>query len=113
MIRLLTIIVALSAACQAQARNTDGRYDNAQYKEWYESQFVTAPNGQRLWCCSIADGETYNGNYTLNPDGSVDLDNGVHIEAYRVLSDRANPTGHAVWWHTPAASYCFAPGPLM
>lgn len=39
------------------------------------------------------------------------------IDAWNVLKDSDNPTGHAVWWYLLGANgeprdYCFAPGPL-
>ena len=111
-----TLVIALTGllvATAASAKNTNGQWDNAPHKEWYQSQFVQGPDGQRYWCCDMADAEPFYGDYTLNTDGSVTLDNGVHLPAFRVLTDRDNPTGHAVWWHTNQASFCFAPGPLM
>lgn len=94
----------------AQARD-DGRYANAPHKEWYRNQH----NAQGQWCCSEADGHPYFGNYTINDDGSVTLDDDRTLPAYMVLKG-PNPTGHAVYWYSEnewgRRDYCFSPGTL-
>ena len=102
------------AYSQAHAReHFPGQYANAPYHEWYELQRNKAGSS----CCHEADAHDYYGDYTMNPDGSVDIKKGktiVHIEPYKVL-DGPNPVGHPVWWFVDygnwgITSYCFAPG---
>lgn len=51
MIRLLLILVALSAVGQAQARDTDGRWAQSPNKEWFDGL-----KSEYGLCCSISDG---------------------------------------------------------
>ena len=74
---------------------------------WFKSQH----NARGDWCCDQSDGERYDGNYTVNKDGSVTLANGHKIFAYMVLTG-PNPTGHAIYWHSGEQDYCFAPGAM-
>lgn len=80
-------------------------------KTWYKNQH----NQQGQWCCDESDGHPYFGDYKINDDGSIVLDNGHTLPAYMVLKG-PNPTGHSVWWFTDAGGehrdYCFAPGAL-
>jgi len=88
-----------------------GQYDivKPEIRAWFSSQH----NKHGGWCCDDADGSEFLGDYTLNADGSVDLDHGGkhhHVEEKLVL-DGSNPTGHAVVWTAPSGYiYCFAPG---
>lgn len=89
----------------------DGRYANSPNKLWYETQHDQ--NG--AWCCNTSDGEGYQGDYTINQDGSVTLSlkTGPRtIAPYKVINV-PNPTGNAVWWHVGATDYCFALGSLL
>jgi hypothetical protein len=85
------------------------------------------------FCCDKSDGHFFYGDYTPNPDGSIDLtdpDDGshYHIDKDYVLTG-PNPTGAAIWWYEPVKSdpiegydnegrpmakwtYCFAPGAM-
>jgi hypothetical protein len=100
----------------AFARDPDGRYANSPNRSWFEAQH----NSHGGSCCADADGHPYDGEYTLNKDGSVTLQwqGKPHtIDAWKVLKDSSNPTGHAVWWYLLGPNgqmqdYCFAPGPL-
>lgn len=111
---LLAIGVALLFVAQAHARNINGEYDNAPNHKWFAAQH----NAQGQWCCDKADGHEFDGNYTMNDDGSVTLhfDDGrqLQIAKYKVLTG-PNPTGHAIWWHadhpnSPYDTYCFIAG---
>lgn len=109
------LIVALLLS-PVLARDPDGRYANSQFHQWFESQ----TNSRGGSCCADADGHEYDGDYTMNEDGSVTLGlpNGPYrVEAYKVLKDSRNPTGHAIWWFVEGyngnkTTFCFAPGPL-
>ena len=107
----ITILTILFFAVRAYGRDLDGHYANSPNREWFKSQRNSA--GQ--WCCDEADGHAYDGDYTVNPDGSISI--GEHtIESYKVLR-QPNPTGHAVWWYVDSAmsgrtTYCFIPGTL-
>lgn len=88
----------------------DGRWANSPYKDWYGQQHDA--NGK--WCCDNSDAHPYEGDYQLNDDGSVTLENGIKIEAYKVIK-KPNPTGSAVWWYvqpTSDSTFCFALGSL-
>jgi hypothetical protein len=104
------VLALILVAGAAFARDPDGRYANSPLKEWYHEQHNSA--GQ--WCCDEADGHPYDGDYTLNPDGSVTIGKET-IEADKVLK-QPNPTGHAVWWYIDnnygRTTYCFIPGAL-
>ena len=89
----------------SNARDATGKYANSPHKEWFASQY----NSKGQWCCDESDGERYAGDYTINPDGSVTLDNGTHIEAGKVLTG-PNPTGVPIWWHIGENTFCFALG---
>lgn len=98
----------------AQARDPDGRYAGSEHEHWFKSQH----NEQGQWCCDKSDGHRFDGDYTVNGDGSVTAFDGgqkYQIPAYMVLKG-ANPTGGAVWWFVETAggrmSFCFAPGSL-
>lgn len=73
------------------------------------------------YCCDGSDAFVYDGEYTINGDGSVSLPlpDGTRqvIDAYKVLPYRPtdpNPTGGAVWWHNEQYhTYCFALGLLI
>lgn len=113
----------------ALAQNPDGRYGpDGKFAVWFSQQF----NADGGWCCDLADGHEYTGDYSAQPDGSVILhgtSGDILIDAYKVLDghswDRGgtkaggpNPTGHAVVWsNSPdlanAAIFCFSPGPLI
>ena len=80
---------------------------------WYSSQ----RNSVGQWCCNGDDQHAYEGDYTINKDGSVTVtdENGAPytIEAYKVLTG-PNPTGHPVWWYIEGMNgkntFCFALG---
>ena len=109
------LIVACCSLAGVRARNLDGRYDNAPFHEWFEAQHNEAGG----WCCNSADGHQYDGEYTINDDGTVTAQwdgKPVTIEAFKVLKT-PNPTGHAVWWYLTRedgmpSTFCFSPGPL-
>lgn len=104
------------AVGSASGRDPDGRYATAPYHQWFESQH----NSRGGSCCADADGHEYDGQYRLNQDGSVTVEwqGKPHtIDAWKVLMDSKNPTGHAVWWYLIGPrgdlnDYCFAPGSL-
>lgn len=75
---------------------------------WFNSQH----NGHGQYCCDQADGERYDGDYTINSDGSVKLANGTVIENWKVLTS-PNPVGHPILWHIGSHVYCFALGPQI
>jgi hypothetical protein len=65
-------------------------------------------------CCGEADAIAFYDDYSLNPDGSVDLvfeGNQLHFPEWMVTKD-ANPTGHAIIWVNTGRTtyYCFTPG---
>ncbi|MGN6572914.1 MAG: hypothetical protein ACTHLO_16010 [Pseudolabrys sp.] len=87
---------------------------SAELQAWFKDQH----NQQGQWCCDESDGHPFFGEYKINEDGSVTIQDGgaAHqLPAYMVLKG-SNPTGHAVWWFTDAGGvhrdYCFAPGTL-
>lgn len=103
------------AVSPSYSRDADGRYAGSPNAEWFKSQH----NANGTWCCDEADGHRFYGDYKMNEDGSVTInDDGkaYQLPAYMVLKG-GNPTGHAVWWftenyHGERTSYCFAPGTL-
>ena len=109
-IRLIvgTIIILSLAWSYAYPKNLNGEYDNSPNKEWFESQH----NSTGQWCCNEADGHQYDGDYTMNEDGSVSIGND-RIESYKVLKG-PNPMGQAVWWYVEGpygrTTFCFIPG---
>lgn len=113
MIRFFLLFLLITAP--AYARDPSGQYTNSKFHQWFKSQY----NAQGAWCCDVSDGHEYDGDYTLNKDGSVTLllKNGHYkIEAFKVLKN-PNPTGHAVWWYLGSingapTTYCFSPGPM-
>lgn len=96
--------------CGAALAKDDGRYANSPNKKWFSEQ----KNEAGMSCCDEADGHIYEGDYKINPDGSVEAE-GHKIEAYKVLKTH-NPTGKAVWWYIEngygRTTYCFSPGSL-
>lgn len=116
MSRLLLALVAALFVAGAHARDPGGKYANADpaIKKWFSDQH----NSLGQWCCNDADGHEYDGNYTINSDGSVTLEyeGKPHwMPAYKVLTG-PNPTGYAVWWYLiddegQPTDYCFSPGP--
>lgn len=114
---LLAVALLMLTALVAFARDPGGRYAqaNPELHKWFEEQ----TNGAGGSCCSDADGHLYDGDYTINADGSVTLEiegEKVTMEAYKVLNG-PNPTGHAVVWYLKGgyglATYCFAAGPQI
>jgi hypothetical protein len=110
----LLLIILLLLPIVVHAKNSDGRYDNAPFKDWYESQ----RNSTGQWCCNESDGHPYFGDYKIREDGGVILNLSrelYYIPEAKVLKG-ANPTGHAVWWYSEGTAgrdtYCFAPGTL-
>ncbi len=97
-------LALLLMATSADARWKPEFADNPN-KNWFEAQRDC--NG--LPCCGVSDGEPYYGGYELLSDGSVQLDDGTHINACQVLHG-PNPTGHAIRWMLHRRTYCFAPG---
>ena len=108
------VALAVLWSLAAQARDATGRYVNSPYADWFKSQH----NDQGQWCCDQSDGHRFDGDYTVNKDGSVTAFDGgqkYQIPPHMVLKG-ANPTGGAVWWFIETAggrmSFCFAPGSL-
>jgi hypothetical protein len=123
--RLLTSAIFLVALLEAVYAK--GVYPPGPVADWFKSQ--RNPMGQ--FCCDKSDGHFFYGDYTPNPDGSIDLtdpDDGSH---YHIDKDYVligpNPTGAAIWWYEPVKgdpiegydtdgrpmakwTYCFAPG---
>jgi hypothetical protein len=94
MIALLALLLTTSAA-----------YGETLH-QWYESAHTCT----NIHCCGVADASPYYDGYTLNKDGSVQLDNGRHIDACQVQNG-PNLAGHAVIWMDGAGRVmCFAPG---
>ncbi len=98
-------LFTLSAHAQGQHTGPNAAWFNKQYNH----------SGQ--WCCDVSDGHEFDGDYVVNPDGSVtlSLNDGVKrtLPKEMILSG-PNPTGHAVWWFVEGPGYhtdfCFAPG---
>ena len=114
--KLLIALLVFASLQPAFAKNEDGKYDSSPFKEWFETQH----NSKGEWCCNDADGHMYDGDYSLNADGSVTIpwnaQGPIHVDASRVLTT-PNPTGHAVWWYLPDMqgrpnTFCFSPGQL-
>lgn len=106
----VVLVISIIGIVQAFARDPDGRYVGSPYADWFKSQH----NSTGQWCCDEADGHYYDGNYTLNPDGSVTIgagDGARTLPAYMALKG-PNPTGRAVWWGFGDVDFCFAPGTL-
>lgn len=91
-------------------------YSNSPYKEWFSKQ----KNSLGMSCCDISDGHRFEGDYTINEDGSVTLktisEGMVLIPKEKVILG-SNPTGNAIWWYYKdytgkRTDYCFAPGSL-
>jgi hypothetical protein len=112
---LATLILALCVlfAGPVHARDPDGRYADSPFKEWFKSQH----NEQGAWCCDESDGHLFDGDYTINSDGSVNTE----VEGHKVWIPHAkvlkgpNPTGSAVVWYRAydagePSVYCFSPG---
>ena len=114
MVRLFILLAALALASAAQARDPDGRYANAPFHQWFKSQY----NSVGQWCCDSADGHFFDGSYTFDKDGAVNLT--VEGQAVTVLPTQVlkspNPTGHAVIWYRTheygLTVYCFSPGSM-
>ncbi len=100
---ITAVFVAATAPAQAKWK---AQYADSPNATWYQDQKDCGGKS----CCGLADGEAYHGGYELRPDGSAILGDGTKIDACRVLSG-PNPTGHAIWWHSGARTYCFSPGP--
>ena len=113
-------VLLLITCSSAFARNVNGQHTASTNSGWYAAQY----NGNGQWCCDVSDGHEYDGDYVMNPDGSVTIDPlgaNRRLPAYMVLKG-PNPTGHAVWWYVESPSlfehiapvahtdYCFAPG---
>lgn len=112
--RLAIAAVLSIVALPALAFDPAGQYANSPNAKWFKEQH----NERGQWCCDESDGHRFDGDYTVNQDGSVTaVDDGKKFEipAYMVLKG-ANPTGGAVWWFLETAggrmTYCFAPGSL-
>jgi hypothetical protein len=102
------------------ADDPTGQYADNPWGKWFASQH----NANGNWCCDGADGHIYDGDYSINADGSVTMPDGMGgtftLPAELVLPYNPtdpNPTGHAVWWYAAGqpnrvGSYCFALGPL-
>jgi hypothetical protein len=103
---VLLVSVCLSAGAIARYK-PEYASQAPEVQAWYEQQH----NAKGEWCCNNSDGHPYYGDVKMLPDGGVELDGGVKIPAYMVLSG-PNPTGHAVWWYLDVGaqhrSYCFA-----
>lgn len=110
------VLAALFSVRPAKARDSEQWKDrSANIVEWFKSQHNSA--GQ--WCCDEADGHAYDGDYSLNADGSVtvELAGKPHVIPKQMVLSGSNPTGHAVWWFIDTVAYghvdyCFAPGSL-
>lgn len=114
-LRHLTVtwcILSCTAVLPASAKDPTGKWANSPNAQWYGEQH----DGNGQWCCDQSDAHPYEGGYTLNKDGSVTLDNGVMVAAYKVIT-KPNPNGgQPVWWYTQPTTngtYCFALGTLM
>lgn len=78
-------------------------------------------DAHKSYCCDGSDAFIYDGEYTINGDGSIAVllpDGSMQtIPPYKVLPynpEDPNPTGTAVWWHNEEyKTYCFALGPLV
>lgn len=102
---LLYIAAVFLATAPAEAK-WKPQYAQSPNASWFDAQ-RDCKGGN---CCGRADGEPYYDGYEVNADGSVTLGNGTRIESCQVLTG-PNPTGHAIWWHGGARTYCFSPGP--
>lgn len=114
--RLLLITLFSAVAFQgASALDPDGRWSNSPHRTWFGQQHDA--NGK--WCCDESDGHLFDGNYSLNKDGSVTIHaatGDIQVEPHKVIMNTKNPTGTAVWWYrsmSTAGTYCFAPGALL
>lgn len=95
-----------------RARDLDGRYANSPHKDWFDAQH----NARGTSCCHEGDAHRYDGDYTLNQDGSVTLGNGRALPEWMVLKG-TNPTGAAIYWfrdyeNGQRTDYCFSPGTM-
>lgn len=105
----MTSIALGIASTAAMASDPNGQWANSENHAWYESQ-RNASGGS---CCGSADATWYRGDYHLQADGSVKLDNGKTVDKDKVLTGM-NPTGHAVLWISKWGTiYCFSPGALI
>lgn len=105
---LLAILLALSVSPAFARWKAEYAQASPEIRHWFRTQY----NSRGNWCCDEADGSRYDGDYTLNKDGSVTLADGTRVEAWKVLTG-PNPTGHAVLWRYGRTIYCFAPGTLF
>ena len=114
-------LLAAIITSPAIAQDPTGKYANSPNAAWFGRQH----NAAGSWCCNNADGHIYDGDYTLNADGSVTIPSEgggiINVETWKVLPFNPadpNPTGHAVIWYQGANLsaetyvYCFAIGPL-
>ena len=102
MVRLLAVVILLIGT--AASAHWKPKYASAPNASWYE-----AAEGCGIHCCGAADATRYDGNYTLNSDGSVDLADKTHLKACAVIQ-AGNPDGFAVLWKEHNHVYCFSPG---
>lgn len=58
----LTGLALFVAASPAKAQDRDGKF-----AVWFAQQY----NEHHGWCCNQADGHPFDGNYTINPDGTA------------------------------------------
>jgi hypothetical protein len=116
-LKIALLVAFVAFVTPVHANDPTGQYANSPNAAWFGRQH----NADGSWCCDGADGHLYYGAYAINADGSVTLplDSGdtLKIDAVKVLPFNPtdpNPMGTAVWWYgsTPAATYCFALGPL-
>lgn len=89
-----------------RAQDPTGKYFNSPWHGWFDAQI----NSKGESCCLEADAHDYVGDYSIRPDGSVDLtinDRAVNIAAGKVIWT-AEPVGmnKALLWY--AGSF---PGP--
>ena len=128
-----TALAALKSG-SAAAQDPTGKYADSPNAAWFGRQY----NLDGGFCCSLADGHLYYGDYLLNPDGSVTVPLATGGSVL-VNSNRAhgtwdtpglkfgghdgtidpNPTGAAVIWYTGTLTagissnvYCMALGAL-
>jgi len=107
----LAVLIFFTTGFLAQAR-WKPEYAGSPYADWFEKQ----ENALGQSCCNQADGHFYEGEYSLNPNGTIILAGKEIVPRSKVLTN-PNPTGRPIWWYTGDpkgfhTTYCFAPGAL-
>jgi hypothetical protein len=117
MLRTLSAGAALFLFVGAAAAHYEGKPTSREVKKWFESQYNTCAQ-HKTWCCNVSDGHPYEGNYDLNPDGSVTLwlPKGPQTLPSCMVVKGPNRFRRPVWWYledydgSNHRDYCFAPG---